>query len=379
MSDKPANSDSSVNAVAEQFLRPQSIDEISQLVRDHARIQVVGASTKPAMVASSTDIVRCMTIGVSGIVDHQPSEFLITALAGTRISEVQSTLASHGQYLPFDPPFAGQGATIGGTVAAGLSGAGRLRFGGLRDFIVGIKIVDGCGNQVTGGGRVVKNAAGYDLPKLMVGSGGLLGVIVEVTLKVFPKPSHTKTICLSAACLQSAATFQSVLARSPVDLAAMDLTPDGSLWIRIEGARDSLDSTTARIQAMIYQGEDRISLQTVSDQEAVWGPLDTGSFVRAHDRLVRAPITPSRLLQIDASLEELSVQRRYSAAGNVVWIAWPAERPTQQLDQCLRHHGLGATVLTGDVPRCRLGVRPNASMLKRIRSALDPAARFVGN
>lgn len=219
-----------VSAVAEQCFRPESVDAVSQWVREQPRIQIVGASTKPAMATSNPDVARLVMTGLSGVVDHQPSEFLITALAGTSIQEMQSALASHQQYLPFDPPFAARGATIGGTVAAGLSGAGRLRFGGLRDFIVGVRIVDGLGSQITGGGRVVKNAAGYDLPKLMVGSGGLLGAIVEVTLKVFPKPTHSKTICLKASSIQSAASLQNSLARSPIDVAAIDLTPDGSLW-----------------------------------------------------------------------------------------------------------------------------------------------------
>lgn len=367
------------NTAAPVILRPQSVQDVAQYVREYRRLQIVGASTKPAMTASGIDIPRCLMTGVSGIVDHQPSEFLITAQAGTSITEIQEVLGSHRQYLPFDPPFADQGATIGGTVAAGLSGAGRLRFGGLRDFIVGVRIIDGLGSLVTGGGRVVKNAAGYDLPKLMVGSSGRLGAIVEVTLKVFPKPTHTKTLCLKADTLNAAASIQSKLARSPVELAAMDLTPDGSLWIRIEGALDSLDSTTARIQSMIDGGEHRVSLHSIEDTAVVWGPLDNGSFASRNDRLVRAPVTPSRLIQIDAALEELSVQRRYSVAGNLVWIAWPSPRPIQQLDETLRHLSIGATVLIGDTPQCHIGLRPNASMIRRIQSALDPESRFIGH
>jgi glycolate oxidase FAD binding subunit len=159
---------------------PESVAEVAQCVLAHSRLKIVGAATKSAMVHHEPNVTPMSLKSIAGIVDHQPSEFLITAFAGTTIDEMQTELAKFGQYLPFDPPFAAQGATIGGTVAAGLSGAGRLRFGGLRDFIVGIRVVDGLGNVVTGGGRVVKNAAGYDLPKLMVGSAGYLAAIVEV-------------------------------------------------------------------------------------------------------------------------------------------------------------------------------------------------------
>ena len=366
-----------MNAVAEPLLHPRSIDDVVQCVRDHTRLRVVGSSSKSAMTKSSTGALKCTLTGLSGIVDHDPSEFLITALAGTRVSEMQSALAAHGQYLPFDPPFASLGATIGGTVAAGLSGAGRMRFGGLRDFIVGIKIVDGLGNLVTGGGRVVKNAAGYDLPKLMIGSAGGLGAIVEVTLKVFPKPTHQKTVCVKMKTFASAVKIQSQLSRSPIDLAAIDLTPDGTLWLRIEGEEAALESTTERISKLIAADSEQPLLTTIDDPDVAWRPLADGSFAATNDRLVRAPLTPSALLDINASLEELCVQRRYSVAGNLVWIAWPGARPIQQLDDCLRHHNIGATVLMGEVPRCQIGVRPNASMMKRVKMALDPDGRFV--
>jgi glycolate oxidase FAD binding subunit len=247
----------------------------------------------------------------------------------------------HASAVPsLRPPFVTQGATIGGTVAAGLSGAGRLRFGGLRDFIVGIKIIDGLGNVVTGGGRVVKNAAGYDLPKLMVGSAGHLGVIAEVTLKVFPKPTHERTVGIDLGSLEQALRFQHQLSRSPIELAAIDLMPDGMLWIRIEGESAALETTTQRIQKLLQMHS--IEPETiVIDREGrrfVWRPLADGTFAVEEDRFVRVPVMPSQIMAMDFSLNEMCVARRYSAAGNVAWIAWPSERPIQQLDECLRHH-----------------------------------------
>ncbi len=367
-----------MNAFAAPILRPQSIDELIQCVGDHARLQIVGASTKSAMTKRELDVPRCVMTGISGIVDHQPSEFLITALAGTKVSELQTALAEHGQYFPFDPPFSTKGATIGGTVAAGLSGAGRLRFGGLRDFIVGIRLIDGLGNDATGGGRVVKNAAGYDTPKLLVGSAGYLGAIVEVTLKVFPKPTHQRTLCINTGSLANAVSLQVHLSRSPIDLAAIDLTTDGSLWIRIDGEESALDSTTDRIARIIDQCDQSFPLRIVDDATPIWKPLDDGSFAEPDCRLVRVPITPTRVIAIDTALSELTVRRRYSVAGNVVWIAWSNERPVQQLDDALKELGLGGTILTGDVARYRIGIRPNASMIHRVKHAFDPDNRFVG-
>src|SRR5439155_368623 len=136
---------------------------------------------------------------LSGIVEYEPSEFTFTALAGTPLKAIIAALAERGQYLPFDPPLADAGATLGGTIAAGLSGPGRVRFGGLRDFILGVRFVDGEGRILRMGGKVVKNAAGFDLPKFFVGSAGRFGVLAEITFKVFPRPAATRTLRLDAA------------------------------------------------------------------------------------------------------------------------------------------------------------------------------------
>ncbi len=367
------------NATITPILRPASIDEVSQIVREHPRLHVIGATTKSALAGCHSQVPKCVITGLSGIVEHDPAEFLITALAGTPVGELQTALAAHGQYLPFDPPFVSKGATIGGTVAAGLSGAGRLRFGGLRDFIVGIRIIDGLGNVSTGGGRVVKNAAGYDLPKLMVGSGGFLGAIVEVTLKVFPRPTHSRTLHLQTDSLVAGLEVQSILSRMAIDIAAMDLTPEGSLWLRIEGAEPALDPTTNRIEQTIRQREHRASVAIVDNAAAVWQPLADGSFGANDDRLVRVPISPTRIALFDTGLGELTVRRRYSVAGNVTWIAWPAARPLQQLDETLRHHELGGTVLIGEAVKPRIGIRPSAIMSQRVKQAIDPENRFVGS
>jgi glycolate oxidase FAD binding subunit len=341
-------------------------------------MKIIGAATKSAMVHHEPNVTPVCMKWIAGIVDHQPSEFLITALAGTTIDEMQTELAKFGQYLPFDPPFAAQGATIGGTVAAGLSGAGRLRFGGLRDFIVGIRVVDGLGNVVTGGGRVVKNAAGYDLPKLMVGSAGYLSAIVEVTMKVFPRPTTHLTLRIDFGSFEEAFGVMKHFARSPIELAAMDLTPDGVIWLRVEGAADAIEATTQRVRQTLARLDTKATPSVVHDDVAVWGPLADGAFASQEERFVRVPTSPAGLLDFEASLGELCVRRRYSVAGNLAWIAWPVARPVQQLDDCLRHHALGGTVLTGDVVRYRIGVRPHPLMMGRVKRAMDPDDRFDG-
>src|SRR5690606_9356314 len=156
-------------------------------------VAVVGGGSKAGLVAGDAEV-RIDLSALRRLVEYDPGEFTFTAAAATPLREVREMLAAHGQYLPFDPPLADAGATLGGTVAAGRRGPGRLRYGGVRDFLIGIRFVDGRGALVQGGGKVVKNAAGFDLPKLMVGSLGRLGILTELTFKVFPAPPATASL-----------------------------------------------------------------------------------------------------------------------------------------------------------------------------------------
>ena len=126
------------------------------------------------------------TGALRGIVNYEPSELVITARAGTPLAEVEQALAAQGQCLPFEPPHFGPGATVGGMVAAGLSGPARASVGAVRDYVLGLQMVNGRGEELVFGGQVMKNVAGYDVSRLMAGALGTLGLITEVSLKVLP-------------------------------------------------------------------------------------------------------------------------------------------------------------------------------------------------
>lgn len=129
-----------------------------------------------------------------GIVNYEPGELVLTALAGTPLSEIEALLDRHGQVLAFEPPHFGPTATLGGTLACGFSGPRRPYAGSARDMVLGMKIIDGRGQYLGFGGQVMKNVAGYDVSRLMVGALGTLGVIVEASLKVLPKPETEQTL-----------------------------------------------------------------------------------------------------------------------------------------------------------------------------------------
>ena len=132
--------------------------------------------------------------GHAGIVNYQPKELVITARSGTKLVEIEAVLAERGQMLPFEPPHFGPDATIGGTVACGLSGPARPYLGAARDLVLGTRALNGHAQVLQFGGEVMKNVAGYDVSRLMTGAMGTLGLLLEVSLKVLPLPAATRTL-----------------------------------------------------------------------------------------------------------------------------------------------------------------------------------------
>src|SRR5689334_13641296 len=137
------------------------------------------------------------TTAYRGIVEYEPTELVITARSGTPLVEIEAAMREKGQMLAFEPPYFGGNATLGGCIAAGLSGPRRAYAGAVRDLVLGIRMLDGKGTDLKFGGQVMKNVAGYDVSRLMAGSLGTLGVILEVSLKTLPLPAAEATLRLN--------------------------------------------------------------------------------------------------------------------------------------------------------------------------------------
>jgi len=185
------------------------------------------------------------TGGHAGIVAYEPTELVITVRGGTPIAEVEATLAERGQLLPFEPPHFGAGATIGGAVAAGLSGPRRQSAGAVRDFVLGVRILDGRGRDLSFGGRVMKNVAGYDVSRLMAGALGTLGVILEVSLKVLPIPVAETTLRLELPQDKAIETMNR-WGGQPLPVSATAWT-DGDLSVRLSGADAAVRAARVKI------------------------------------------------------------------------------------------------------------------------------------
>ncbi len=345
-----------------------AIRALQEAVREHPRVLPRGGGSKPALSTPAEGVTPLVVAGLRGIVEYDPSELTITALAGTPVRVVQEALAAHGQHLPFDPPLARAGATLGGVVASGTSGPGRYRHGGVRDFIIGARFVDGTGALVGGGGRVVKNAAGFDLPRLMVGSMGRLGVLVEVAFKVFPAPPAYGTLVADAETLQPALEALQRAAAAGLDIEALDLVPPGRLLIRLGGSPPELEARLERLRRTLGLPAEKA---LGAGDAALWdGKLAAGASI------VRVATSPRGVAKLDPGLD--GVPRRYSSGAAAAWIAWPPDRPLDHLDALLRDAGAGAVRLTGPPGPVLLGATGGGAFADRVRRGLDPHGRFAG-
>jgi glycolate oxidase FAD binding subunit len=181
----------------------------------------------------------------AGIVAYDPTELVITARGGTPLAEIEAALTAERQMLAFEPPRFGDGATLGGVVAAGLSGPRRAAAGPLRDFVLGVRIMDGRGDELEFGGRVMKNVAGYDVSRLMAGALGTLGVLLEVSLKVLPLPVEEATLRLELPEGRAIETLNAWAAQ-PLPISATGWT-DGDLAVRLSGAAAAVRAARAKL------------------------------------------------------------------------------------------------------------------------------------
>ena len=221
--------------------------EISEPLQQHVlhaiktrqALQIQGGGSKH-FIGQPTDATLLDVSGHRGIVSYDPVELVITARAGTPLRELEQTLHEANQILPFEPPHFGWGATLGGTIACGLSGPARSFSGSARDYVLGVKVINGRGEILNFGGQVMKNVAGYDCSRLMAGAMGTLGVMLEISLKVLPKQAAEVTL-INQTSLSLALKMMNHWAGKSLPLSAACY--DGkNCYLRLSGARTAVKS-----------------------------------------------------------------------------------------------------------------------------------------
>lgn len=225
------------------------VTELCERVRAHAAarkpLRIRGGGTKDfyGQALVQADVVD--TAAHAGVVAYEPKELVLTVRAGTPLEDVERALAAERQMLPFEPPHFGKGATIGGVVAAGLSGPRRPYAGAVRDFVLGARIVNGRGEDLGFGGRVIKNVAGYDVSRLMAGALGTLGILTELSFKVLPRPAVETTLAFELD--QGSAIEQANRwAAQPLPLSA-SAWQDGRLLVRLSGAAPAIAAARSKM------------------------------------------------------------------------------------------------------------------------------------
>lgn len=255
------------------------IDQVNGARAREAALEIRGGGSKfffggPA-VGEPLDLTA-----LSGIASYEPTELVVTVRAGTRLADLEAALQEHGQCLPFEPPRFAAGGTVGGMVAAGLSGPARATSGSVRDHILGVTLLNGRGEILTFGGQVAKNVAGYDVSRLMAGSMGILGVICEVSLKVLPISTATATLCFEYTPAEALAKFRE-WASQPLAINAT-AWHEGLLHVRLAGARAAVASACTRLGGAQLAPEQAASWWTsVRDHSHDFFALDAAGPARA--------------------------------------------------------------------------------------------------
>ncbi len=350
-----------------------TIEGYQEIIRQQRQVCVRGGGSKTALTCTEDGVTLVSTAGLSGVLEYQPDEFTFSALAGTPVAELERILAEYDQYLPFDPLLAEAGATLGGCVASGLSGPGRYRYGGVRDFILGVQFIDGQGGLVRAGGKVVKNAAGFDLPKFMVGSLGCYGMLVELSFKVLPRPTATATLRARYESLVNGLAALVRLTRQPLEIFALELEQDASLLVQVGGAPETLNARLERLRLLL--GGVEVETLTEEAERELWQMRREFAWLPQGWSLVKIPLTPRRAPALEAELESAGAMRIYSAGANLAWVGWPGE--TGVLDALLTRLDLSGLKVLGKPGEARLGMQTGASFERRMKQALDPLGRFV--
>jgi glycolate oxidase FAD binding subunit len=354
--------------VNDAMIVPENLDQLYQAIDSSKPVLPVGNQTK-APLSRCPEATKVSLRLLRGITQYEPSEFTFTALAGTPLADIVAALEERNQYLPFDPFLIDEGATIGGTTAAGLSGPGRFRYGGLRDFLLGVRFISGQGKMIQGGGKVVKNAAGFDIPKFMVGSLGRYGVMTELTFKVFPRPIETCTMQVQCDSHAQAIQRISMAASSVWELDAIDYDASKQkLFLRISGPGPYHQSIAGRIRDL---WGDQVS--TPDSADAIWDPIRKLQWSSEFPIVAKIPTTPKQTLELCQRLEG---GLWISAAANVAWHFMKDADHVERTSYHLRELGMYGLVVKGDSIQTCIGTWPRSDLQIALKTAFDPEHRF---
>lgn len=329
----------------------------------------MGGGTKT--LSSDAKGPRISLAELTGITAYEPVEFILTARAGTPLQEIETALAERHQQLPFDPPFVRSGATLGGSIAAGLSGPGAFGAGRARDAILGLTFIDGRGEIMRAGAAVVKNVAGFDLPKLFVGSHGSLGLMTEITLKVCPKPSSQQTLAIEFTS-QNLVTKLAALASLPTRPAAIEASlRDSMIWVRFAAPASALPALAESIAPM------EATPLTEPEAASIWTRLREFEWAPEEWSLLKIPAGFDRLDHLLAAIgtDPDTAYLHIGLGGDVVYAAVSAPY-LDRVRAKLVDAGMPVHIIRGIGPRLLLP-RALPQIARDLKACFDPESRLA--
>ena len=373
--------------------RPTSEQELADIITAaRGPLSIKGGGTRPIGRPVSGEALE--TGAISGVVDYEPGALTLVARAGTPVSEIEALLDTENQMLAFEPmdhrTVLGTtgNPTLGGVAATNASGPRRFSVGAARDFMLGVRYVDGAGQIVKNGGRVMKNVTGYDLVKLMAGSWGTLGVMTELSLKVLPKPEASATLTFQGDQWQDA---MKRAVKSPYDVTGAAANPhDRTVHLRVEGFDAQVSYRARQLTEMIGPLGD-VSVETDAKKNAaLWAGIRDVADLRDRPLVWRVAMAASDLTGAFAhALAQLAeVDLRYDLGGGLGWIGSTTDDPAalhsklQQLaaDPAItgRHGGhvtlvKGPMDLRGSAPSFQPSAPAVAALMSGLRAKFDPS------
>lgn len=358
------------------MLRPANIEELCEIVAAGGTLRLRGGGSKDAIGAPTPAATVVDMRGFAGVVDYDPPELVLSVGAGTPLAEVQALVAAEGQMLAFDPfdhgallgGAAGE-ATIGGIIAAGVSGPGRLSGGAARDHLLGFTAVSGRGERFVAGAKVVKNVTGYDLSKLVTGSWGRLAALTEITLKVLPAPRERRTMVVRGLDPAAAVARMAEALGSAAEVSAAAYLPD---WqgtavtaLRLDGFPPSIAARAAMLP----------DFTAIADGEALWEAVRFASPLPAGQPLWRIIVAPSRAPGVVAALP--GADWLFDWAGGLVWLA--SEADPRAVAEAAGGHAMlvrADEAMRTTVPALHPQATALAALEARVRRAFDPDGLF---
>ena len=362
---------------------PKTAAEVVELVADGRKWEIVGGGTKRGIGAvRGADAVLSLA-GLSKVIDYAPEELVLTAQPGVTLATLEKLVAAEGQMLPFEPPHLGKllGAkgqpTLGGALAANLSGPRRIRAGAARDHFLGLEAVTGRGELMKAGGRVVKNVTGYDLAKLMAGSWGTLAVLTEVTIKVLPAARGELTLLFFGLDDVRAAEAMTRALNAPVEVSGAAHLPERTAAraplkaglavtaLRLEGFAASVAARAEHLAAALkdFGRIEQIEAQLSRD---FWVQVrEVEAFWKDPRPLWRISVPPASGWRVG---EAVAGEALYDWGGGLVWLLSDADpRPA------VRALGGHATLYRGEGLAFEPLAGPLAALTARVKAAFDPA------